>query len=151
MLALSTLSISSYVTLFTNNPKERAKFKLSRQVPSSIPFVVFDRKYKLQKLLELLLETNLNITEIWCHKLPFITEIVNLIVTSSKEYGIDLNASDDGGWTCLMLACHFSHQEIVKLMMMIENRTKYGINIQQETNDGRTALKIFNDRIEYGE
>ena len=50
-----------------------------------------------------------------------------------------------------MLACHFSHQEIVKLMMMIENRTKYGINIQQETNDGRTALKIFNDRIEYGE
>ena len=76
---------------------------------------------------------------------------MNLIVTSSKEYGIDLNASDDGGWTCLMLACHFSHQEIVKLMMMIENRTKYGINIQQETNDGRTALKIFNDRIEYGE
>ena len=35
--------------------------------------------------------------------------------------------------------------------MMIENRTKYGINSQQETNDGRTALKIFNDRIEYGE
>ena len=50
-LASSFYSFSSYVTLFTNIPKERAKFKLSRQVPSSIPFVVFDRKYKLQKFL----------------------------------------------------------------------------------------------------
>ena len=153
MLALSTLSISSYVTLFTNIPKERAKFKLSRQVPSSIPFVVFDRKYKLQKFLyfflplvglsqaitngpnEVFQATNLSLLQIFLRTL--------------LEFGD--NASDDGGWTCLMLACHFSHQEIVKLMMMIENRTKYGINIQQETNDGRTALKIFNDRIEYGE
>ena len=33
--------------------------------------------------------------------------------------------------------------------MMIENRTKYGINIQQETNDGRTALFCINEKIKY--
>ena len=34
--------------------------------------------------------------------------------------------------------------------MMIENR-KHGINIEQETIDGRTALKVVNDRIELAE
>ena len=44
-----------------------------------------------------------------------------------------------------MTAIQFSHPEVVK--MMIENRK----HEEQETIDGRTALKVVNDRIELAE
>ena len=75
------------------------------------------------------------------------TEIVNLMMNASKEHGIDLNASDDLAGTGLMYAIRRGHPEIAK--QMIENRSKYGINIQQETNDGRTALFCINENIKY--
>ena len=46
-----------------------------------------------------------------------------------------------GDFTPLITACHYGHTEIAKLM--IENRTKHGINIQQSIF-GTTALKIVN-------
>ena len=108
------------------------------------------------KLMELLFHTDLNINErrvdIYEHT-PFTLacqngqrEIVNLMITSSKKYGIDLNAGDSGGWTGLFHACWRGNTKIVKLI--VENRTKYGINIQQETNSGYTALKFVNCRID---
>ena len=111
------------------------------------------------KLMELLFFTDLDINEVeedswhsWMVKTPFFeacyygqTEIVNLMVTSSKKYGIDLNAGDEIGWTGFMIACCMGGTEIVKLM--IENRTKYGINIQQEDDDGNNALDIVKEEI----
>ena len=74
-------------------------------------------------------------------------EIVNLMVTSSKEYGIDLNVRDRSGRTGFMGACQRGHLRIVKLL--IENRAKYGINIQTKDNSGLTALDLVNKEIEY--
>jgi len=113
------------------------------------------------KVMELLLHTDLNINERVDRGLtPFIiaclnghTEVVNLMITSSKEYGIDLNACCDRGWTVFFLACLKPHMEIVKLM--VEKRTQYEINIHQKTRstdfgDGiRTAWKTVNYRFKY--
>ena len=110
------------------------------------------------KLMELLFLTDLNINERRgrtrrAGSTPFILacefgqrEIVKLMITSSKKYGIDLNAGDCRGETGLMNACFYGHTEVVKLI--VENRTKYGINIQHETNSGCTALKSVNYTID---
>ena len=106
------------------------------------------------KLMKLLFLTDLNINDENNGFTPFTdacllgpTEIVNLMVTSSKEYGIDLNACDVSGETGFDIACQRGHTEIVKLM--IENRAKYGINIKQEDKYGCTALDIVNGEIEW--
>ena len=135
---------------------------LSNRANRYFPFHRAAKKGHL-KLMELLLYTDLNINKGdvrdtsglgYTGNTPFIescqeghTEIVKLMVTSSKEFGIDLNASNFNGWTGLMFACQRGHTEIVKLM--IENRTKFRINIQQENNSGHTPLKIVNKRIKY--
>ena len=110
------------------------------------------------KLMELLLHTDLNINEIndgGVGRAPFIeacdagrTEIVNLMITVSKEHGIDLNASNYYGDTALIYAIVEDRTEIAKLM--IENRAKYGINIQQENDNGDNALYFVNEKIKYG-
>jgi len=110
------------------------------------------------KLMELLLHTDLNINEGICGFTPFIVacwnghiEVVNLMITTSKEYGIDLNACSDHGWTGFFQACLKPHTEIVKLL--VGNRTKYGINIHQKTRPPgeapRTAWKIVNGRFQH--
>lgn len=107
------------------------------------------------KLMELLFHTDLNINErrVSCGRTPFTLacrfdqrEIVKLMITLSKKYGIDLNAGDSGGETGWMRACWIGNTKIVKLI--VENRTKYGINIQHETIYGYTALKIVNKWID---
>ena len=70
------------------------------------------------------------------------TEVVNLMVTSSQEFGIDLNAPNARGWTGFMYACHGGHLDIVKLM--VENRIKFGINL-----DTAMAQKIVNEEVSY--
>ena len=103
------------------------------------------------KLMELLFYTGLKINKehSWYLESAFSVacnydqqEIVNLMVTSSKEYGIDLNVRDRSGRTGFMGACQRGHLRIVKLL--IENRAKYGINIQTKDNSGRTALDLVN-------
>ena len=131
---------------------------LSNRANRYFPFHRAAKKGHL-KLMELLLYTDLNINKGDVRETsglghtgntPFIescqeghTDIVKLMVTSSKDFGIDLNASNVNGWTGLMFACQRGHTEIVKLM--IENRTKYGINIQQENDSGLNAFKIVNE------
>jgi len=110
------------------------------------------------KLMEFLLHTDLNINEGIDGTTPFIVacsnghiEVVNLMITTSKEYGIDLNACSDHGWTGFFQACLKPHTEIVKLL--VGNRTKYGINIHQKTRPPgeapRTAWKIVNGRFQH--
>ena len=54
------------------------------------------------------------------------TEIVMLMVNSSKEFDIDLNARDDDGETGFMIAHRKGHTEIVSLIVNapIENTTQ---------------------------
>ena len=104
------------------------------------------------RLMKLLFYTDLNINkrdvrEWHWEDTPFIkacqygqTEVVNLMVTSSQEFGIDLNAPNIRGWTGFMYACHGGHLDIVKLM--VENRIKFGINL-----DTALTQKIVNERI----
>ena len=73
------------------------------------------------------------------------TEIVNSMITSSKEFGIDLNTRNEDGHTGLMFACIDGHIEVVSLI--VENRKKYRINIQQKDNSGLTALDMVNNKI----
>ena len=73
------------------------------------------------------------------------TEIVNSMITSSKEFDIDLNTKNEDGDTGLVFACDMDHIEVVSLI--VENRKKYGINIQQKSNSGLTALDLVNNRI----
>ena len=76
------------------------------------------------------------------------TGIVNVMITSSKEHGIDLNGFDYFfGKTGFLMACQEGHTEIVKLI--IENRNKYGINIHQKCHSGDTALDIVNGKIKW--
>ena len=108
------------------------------------------------ELMKLLFLTDLNINERRNGFTPFSeaclrgqTEIVNLMITSSKEYGIDLNAchyaSEETGFH---IACRRGHTMTKVVKLMIENRAKYGINIKQEDKYDRTALDIVNGEIE---
>ena len=84
------------------------------------------------KLMEFLLYTDSDINEeIVCYT-PFIeacrkghTEIVNLMITSSKKFGIDLNYGNN--LTGFMHACSSGRVDIVKLM--ITSSKEFGIDI----------------------
>ena len=83
------------------------------------------------KLMELLFHTDydLNQSGFTClfdgyYYNPFIiackegrTDNVNLLINSTKEFGIDLNARDENAWTVFMLACKEGSTEIVQLMV----------------------------------
>ena len=70
------------------------------------------------------------------------TETAQLIIQSSKEFSIDLNAKDDEGDTALHRACIIGHTETVQIIL--ENWKEFGIDIRAQDNDGKTAL----DRID---
>jgi hypothetical protein len=57
------------------------------------------------------------------------------IVAFLLEKGIDINQTDQDGWTALMLASEYGHEEIVKILLAKEN-----IEINQEDKWGNTAL-----------
>ena len=109
-------------------------------------------RYGLVKLMELLFYTDLNINKgntYWhglgntafieaCQEGP--TEIVNLMVTSSKEFGIDLNARNDRGWTGFMVACQEGHTKIVTLMTNLSE--EYGIDLNARDEDGDTGFML---------
>ena len=101
------------------------------------------------KLMELLLHTDLNINEIndgRVGRAPFIeacdagrTEIVNLMITVSKEHGIDLNAKCSFHLrTGLMVACINGHKEIVNLMITASK--EYGIDLNASNRFGWTGF-----------
>ena len=103
------------------------------------------------KLMELLFQTNLDInTQDSSGFTPFMeacwdgqTEIVNLMLTASEEYGIDLNARDDFGRTGFMIACYKGHTEIVNLMITASPASEeYGIDPNARDDFGRTGFMI---------
>ena len=99
------------------------------------------------KLMELLLNTDLNINEgdALYEQTPFIDacnegqmEIVNLMVTASKEYGIDLNARQAFKITGFMFACHGGRTEIVNFMITASK--EYDIDLTAGDVFGFTGL-----------
>ena len=96
------------------------------------------------KLMEFLLYTDSDINEeIVCYT-PFNlacqnghTEIVNLMITSSKKYGIDLNYGNN--LTGFMRACYSGHVEIVKLMITSSKEFGIDINARDDKDKGLYA------------
>ena len=108
------------------------------------------------KLMELLLYTDLDINEEddYYGTTPFIeacksgqTEIVDLMITGSKKYGIDLNAAEyecyeyDRNLTGLMYACQGGKTEIVNLMITASKEYDIDLN-EREEGTGFTAFII---------
>ena len=84
------------------------------------------------KLMELLCHTDFDFKRCYCHPLIVAcrkgsTEIVNFLVRSSKEFGIDLNVRNVNGDTGFMLARVFGYRKIVKLM--VNASREFNINI----------------------
>ena len=99
------------------------------------------------KLMELLLNTDLNINEAdkLCGSQPFILacqkghiEIVNLMVTVSKEYGIDLNARQYYEMTGFISACLRGRTEIVNFIITASK--EYDIDLNAGDADGFTGF-----------
>ena len=89
----------------------------------------------LSKVCSILLELKLN-------------EVVELLIRSSKDHGIDLSSIDHSGSTALHYAfCLRRNLVIAKLIF--ENYKDLGIDLKHKNNDGRTALDYLirgNDR-----
>ena len=81
------------------------------------------------------------------------TEIAQLIIQSSKEFGIDLNAKDNDGKTALHWAC--SKEAIVTALrdsgktetvqMILKNWKEFSIDIKAQDNDVKTVLDLINE------
>merc|ERR1712004_697147 len=65
-------------------------------------------------------------------------------IKSSKEFGIDLNAKDDFGWTAWHDACRYGQTETVQIIL--KNWKEFGIDIKAQDNNGETALDLINHR-----
>jgi len=66
------------------------------------------------------------------------TEIVQLLITSSKDFNIDLNARGNSDWTVLHWACDYGNTEIVQLL--ITSSKDLNIDLNARDDGGRTAL-----------
>ena len=73
-----------------------------------------------------------------------LTETAQLLIPSSKDFGIDLNAKNNGGRTALHLACIYGKTETVQ--MILKNWKEFGIDIKAQDNQGKTALDLINHR-----
>ena len=65
-------------------------------------------------------------------------EIVELLMNSSKTFGIDLNARDDYGETGFMKACLKGQTEIVNIL--INSSEPFGIDINARDDEGETGF-----------
>ena len=72
------------------------------------------------------------------------TEIAQLIIQNSKDFGIDLNAKDDYGGTAFHDACWNANTETVQLIL--KNWKEFGIYIKAQNDYGQTALDLINLR-----
>ena len=66
------------------------------------------------------------------------TEIVQLLITSPKDFSIDLNARNNNRCSALHLACKNSRTEIVELL--IKSSKHFSIDFNARNNKGWTAL-----------
>merc|ERR1711860_258754 len=73
------------------------------------------------------------------------TETAQLLIKSSKDFGIDLNAKDNiAGSTALHLACISGKTK--NAQMILKNWKEFGIDIKAQDNQGNTALDLINHR-----
>jgi len=63
---------------------------------------------------------------------------VQLLIQSSKEYGIDLNAKNNNGGTALHLAFIIGRTEIIQLLF--QSSKEYGIDLNARDDLGQTVL-----------
>jgi len=63
------------------------------------------------------------------------TETVQLIVQSSKDFGIDLNAKDNNERTAWQFACQYGQTETVQLI--IQSSKDFGIDLNYECGTGK--------------
>merc|ERR1711860_443503 len=68
------------------------------------------------------------------------TETDQLLIKSSKDFGIDLNAKDNSGSTGLHDACYFCQTETAQLL--IKSSKDFGIDLNAKDNEGSTALHL---------
>ena len=68
------------------------------------------------------------------------TITAQLIIQSSKDFGIDLNAKDDNGWTALHAACLNGKTETVQMILKIWK--EFGIDIKAQDNNGEEYNQI---------
>ena len=71
------------------------------------------------------------------------TETVQLIIHYSKDFVIDLNATDDEGETAFHWACYKGRTRTIQ--MILKNWKEFGIDIKAQDNAGRTALDLLNE------
>jgi len=67
------------------------------------------------------------------------TEVLRLMIESSKEFEIDLNARDRNEQTVFHFACGFGGPEVVRLM--IESSKEFEIDLNPRDGNGNTALQ----------
>merc|ERR1711860_429818 len=68
------------------------------------------------------------------------TETAQLLIKSSKDFGIDLNAKNNSGGTAWHLACINGQTETAQLL--IKYSKDFGIDLNAKNNDGWTALHL---------
>merc|ERR1711860_102095 len=72
------------------------------------------------------------------------TETAQLLIKSSRGFGIDLNAKNNYGRTGLHWAWYYGKTETVQ--MILKNWKEFGIDIKAQDNQGQTALDLINHR-----
>ena len=75
------------------------------------------------------------------------TETAQLLIQSSKEFGIDLNAKDNDGSTALHWAC--SNGETETVQMILKNWKEFGIDLKAQDNQGITALNLLTEEYDH--
>merc|ERR1711860_184797 len=73
------------------------------------------------------------------------TETAQIIIKSSKDFGIDLNAKNNSGWTGLHWACRIGRTETAQIL--IKSSKEFGIDINAKDNNGMTA---WHEACSYG-
>ena len=72
------------------------------------------------------------------------TETAQLIIESSKDFGIELNAKDDIGSTALHWACYNGKTETAQLL--IQSSKEFGIDLNAKmTLEGQLCIGLFPD------
>jgi len=66
------------------------------------------------------------------------TETAQIIINSSKDFGIDLNAKNNSGSTALHWACFKGKTETAQ--SLIKSSKEFGIDLNAKNNYGRTGL-----------
>merc|ERR1711860_3146 len=74
------------------------------------------------------------------------SETAQLMIQSSKEFGIDLNAKDNDGLTAWHLACSYGRTETAQLIL--KSSKEFGIDLNTKDNNGMTA---WHEACSYGE